>query len=157
MSMNIFAARFEEDEEYGQVLRGVLDAKHWEMDMVAEDADDRIERGESAFIDNPDYIPGAGLNMANDNVATMLNQLGFKIGPDGYVDIAIDDLHPAVMRGLNGRAARHTESPVAYRADGGCQVVDCGIPPGYMIKRLTDLLTVMDTGRKHGATHVTFA
>ncbi len=79
MSMNIYAGRHEDHPEYGQIMSPVVDFNCWDQEIVAQDADARADRGESAFIPNPDYIADGGLNLSNTNAETLMRQLGFAV------------------------------------------------------------------------------
>ena len=50
MSMSIYAGRTVKDPEFGDIMSPVIDFSKWDEEIVADDADARIDRGESAFI-----------------------------------------------------------------------------------------------------------
>lgn len=154
MSMSIYAGRTTSHPEFGEVMSPVIDFSKWEEEIVADDADDRMERGESAFIPNPDYVADAGMNLSNGNAEMLFAQLGFTVSSSEPVDLPIDEVGRAVLRGLNGPAARHTEDDAVETGAGGATMVHCGVPDGYMASRLTSLAALIAKGRKLGATHI---
>ncbi len=154
MSMSIYAGRTVKDPEFGDIMSPVIDFSKWDEEIVADDADARIDRGESAFIPNPDYVADAGMNLSNANAEMLFAQLGFAIDSSEPADLPIDEVGRAVLRGLNGPAARHTEEPQVETGSGGATMIHCGIPEGYMAQRLTSLAALIAQGRKLGATHI---
>ena len=157
MSISIFAARFEDDEKHGRILAPAIDVRHWGESVVADDADARIERDEDPFVPNPDYIPNAEMSLSSANAHMLFSQLGFVIGDEGVADFPIDEVQRAALRGLNGSAARYTEDYQAIQGETGPEIISFGVAEGYMEKRLAQLLALIATGRRHGATHVLMA
>jgi len=154
MSMTVYAGCYEDHPEYGQTMGPVIDFRHWDEEILADDPEAREARGESAFIDNPEFIPNAGLSLSNANAQTVFGLIGFEVDGCEPVALPIDEVQRAALRGLNGQAARHTEPEHAEIGNGGCRVVSFGIPEGYMAQRLEQLLALITLGRQHGATHI---
>lgn len=157
MSMNIYAGRTEEHPDFGPMMGPVIDFDKWDEEILAEDADDRFERGESAFIPNPDYVADAGMTLANGNAHMLFAQLGLDLGDEGIADFPLDAVHKAALRGLNGPAARHTEPDTVSCGAMGATIVTCGVPDGYMAEKLTRLVAMIAKGRSLGATHICVA
>ncbi len=153
MSMSIYAGVITEHPEFGPIMGPVIDFKHWDKTVLADDADARQERGEDPFIENPEFIENAGLNLSNYNTRALFELLGF-YSEDGMIDAPIDQVHAAAMSALNGPKADYSEPTSASIGNGGCKVVSFGIPEGYMKERLVQLLALITTGRKLGATHI---
>lgn len=154
MSMTVYAARTTTDPDFGEIMGPVIDFSKWETEILAEDAEARSDRGESPFIPNPDFVEDAGMTLSNANAEVLFAQLGFVVDSSEGFDLPIDEAGRAVLRGLNGAAARHSEARRIETGAGGATVVNCGVPEGYMQQRLQSLAAMIAKGRKHGATHL---
>lgn len=153
MSVSIYAAITETDED-GEMTSPVIDSKHWERENLAEDADERSERGEDPFIPNLDFIENATMSLSNSNAYTVFELIGFKLDLDGGDSFPIDELYEAVARGLNGTATSHTVEDRVSKEPGGPLMVHCGIGEGYIKDKLTKLAALIALGRRMGATEV---
>lgn len=157
MSMNIYAGITRTHPKFGRVMGPVFDFNRWDEENVAEDADARVERGESAFIPNPDYVEDAGMTLSNGNARALLGALGFALDEDDFAQLPIDEVQRACLKALNGPAAQAvTPSTVSGAAVGepGPTMIDCGRPEGYMERRLRKLAAIIARGRREGATHL---
>jgi hypothetical protein len=147
--MDIYAAKITDDSK---TVGPVVDFNCWEVEILADDADAREARGESAFIPNPDYVENGGLNLSSDNAAQMFSLMGFALGEDNLFDI--EEVQLATMRALNGKAADHTRPVTTSIGAQGATFIDCGIPKGYTHARLGQILGIIAKGRALGATHI---
>jgi hypothetical protein len=154
MSMDIYAGALEDHPRFGKSWGPVIPFSAWDPEKLADDADAREERGESAFIDNPDYVEDGGMNLADGNARMLFSQLGFDIGEGGFARYPIDEVQKAAMRGLNGAAAHHTEQDQVVNGAQGATIVMCGVPDGYTADKITKLLAIIAKGRPLGATHI---
>lgn len=154
MSINIYAGKYSEHPEFGQLMGPVIDFKHWDQTILADDADERADQDKDPFIPNPEYIENAGINISNYNASILFDLIGIFLKPEEPAVLPIDEVHQAAMRALNGPAATYSEDPDATIGEGGCRMVSFGIPEGYVAGRLQNLLDIITTGRQHGATHI---
>jgi hypothetical protein len=152
MSMDIYAAKFTETSN-GKMVSPVIDFKHWNKEILADNAEERDDIGETPFIPNPDYIENGGINLSNGNACRVFTQIGLSMDEDDAL-FEIDDVYRAVMRGLNGAAADHTEEDVVSTGAQGATMVSCGVQEGYMRDRLGQILAIIVKGRTLGATHI---
>lgn len=127
MSIDFFATKIE-----GETSTPVFDLNAHARDIVAEDADARVERGEDAFIPNPDFVEDSGVNMANGNAYRALEAIGIlEAGAELPMEFPIADV-------LDGIAAWR---PVAF--DGG-----------DMRFRLEAIRRICVKGQAAGGTHL---
>jgi len=157
MSMNIYAAITRTSPRIGAYMGPVIEFDCWDPETLAEDADARAERGESAFIPNPDYVENAGMNLANDNARALLDAIGLPLDDEGFGQFPIDEAQRACLRGLNdpsAEASSETRLSGAAVGEPGPTIVACGRPEDYMREKLVQLSAVIATGRRHGATHL---
>jgi hypothetical protein len=156
MGVSIYAGKIEDYE--GRDLMGpVIDFRDWNKEILADDADERADRGEDPFIPNPKYTEHAGMNLATANARLLLSKLGFELDVEGFARIAIEDAQKAVIRGLNGKAADYVEDDVVETGAGGATFYGCGIRPGQMKAYLGKLAAIIAKGRQLGATHLVVA
>lgn len=153
MSVSIYAAVME-DYKGSPCCSPVIPFENWVAETLAPDADERVERGESAFIKNPDYVENAGMDLSTANARLLFRKLGLPLNDEGFLTIAIDDAQKAVMRSLNGEAANYTEEDQVMTGTLGATIYAIGVREGQMRNYLTRLSTLISEGRKLGATHL---
>jgi hypothetical protein len=156
MSVSIYAGHFCNHPTIGRLMEPVIDFKHWDRNVLADDADERADRDEDPFIPNPDFIENAGINISGYNAKIVFDILGIFL-KDEPASFPIDEVHNAAIRALNSPRSDYTEEPDASIGEGGCHMLSFGIPEGYIIQRLQNLLDIITTGRQHGATHICVA
>jgi len=153
MSISIYAGKLE-DFDGSPCWGPVIDFKCWQKTVLADDAEDRADRDEDPFITNPLYQENAGMSLANANARRLLDIIGFDIGEEGCAEFPIDVVQKAAMRGLNGKAADHTELNTLEVGSGGATMIAFGLQEGQMKSYLERLLALITTGRQLGATHL---
>lgn len=156
MSISIYAARHKAHPEFGTVISPVIDFSAWDAEILADDAEDRSDRGESAFIPNPAYEADAGMTLANGNAHALACALGFDLGDEGIRAFPIDEVYAAALKARNGAPARTTRPDIVSRGALGATFIDCGMPADKMESYLGQLLRIIAKGRDRGATHVDF-
>jgi hypothetical protein len=92
---------------------------------------------------------GPEVNMSNINACMVLRHLGYEeIAANGSGVIAAPELSHrcrealATIRAVPGL---DTEiAPIESRSDSGCVWIECGIPAGYLTRRLVDILAAAE-------------
>lgn len=153
MSIDIYAG-IVEDYNGRPCMGPVIPFEHWKEEILADDADERHERGEDPFIPNPNYVPNAGLNLSNGNARLIFDLIGMPLDEEGFGDFNIDAVQKALLKARNGKVSSYTEETRVEQGAGGCTMVSCGVEDGYMEARLSQLLNIVTEGRKRGATHI---
>jgi len=157
MSMTIYASHIVEDPKWGKCFEPVFDFRHHDATLLASDADEREERGESAFIPNPDFIADSGMTLTSANARFLFEELGFDLSCDGSSTFPIAEVAEAALRGRNSTAATLSRAPRIETGQLGATLIDLGTPPDYMAKSIARLQRLVALGQKHGATHIAVA
>lgn len=127
MGMNFYAAAISNEAES---IGPVIPFECWDKEILAEDADARYERGEDAFIPNPEFREHGGMNLARGNAFALIDVLGIP-QPDGEgIELEIGPAQVAVARAM------------------------CRVSNARMQHYLHRLNAVLATGRELGATHM---
>lgn len=156
MGVSIYAGKLE-DFDGSQCWGPVIDFKCWDERRLADDAEERADRDEDPFIDNPLYQEHAGMSLANMNARRLFDAIGFDLGEECCAEFPIDEVQKAVLRGLNGKAAEHTEMDSRETGSGGATMITCGLRSGQMKAYLGELAAIIAKGRQLGATHLVAA
>lgn len=152
MGVSIYAGAIEEFN--GREIFGpVIDFKNWKETILADDAEERADRGEDPFLPNPNYVENAGLSLSYATARHMLASIGFPM-EDDHLHADIDAVQKGVLRALNGEAAEYTEADSIETGAGGVRMVSCGVRPGQMKALLGELAAIIAKGRQLGATHL---
>jgi len=154
MSMDIYAAKIATTAGHTEAVSPVIDFKCWDRKILAPDADARSEAGEDPFISNPDFVENAGMSLSNANADMFFGQIGLPLDSEGACDFDITTVVFAALRALNGAPARYTQESRTEIGSGGATFHSGGIPDGYMVQRLQQLLAIAAVGQGHGATHI---
>lgn len=154
MAKTIYAAKITKSDKGVTSVNPIFSFKSHDPAILADDADEREERGESAFIPNPDYVEGSGMELANSNAAFLFEKLGFQVNSSEHADLEIGAVQKAALKALNSPFADHTQGATTSSGDGRMTMVDCGHRPGQIRSYLTRLTEIVIEGRARGATHI---
>ena len=153
MTKSIYAGVLENHPEYGQVASPVIPFNAWEAELWPEDTDERFARGEDVErVPNPAYVPNAGMCLANGNAETLFRALGLEL-EDGGSRFALEVVHAAVMRLINGDPDRHSR-PASVSTGPGATIYDAGVSGDRLALYAARLLALLFEGQKRGATHL---
>jgi hypothetical protein len=146
MGVTVFAGKVETVENIGDVWAPVIPFQHWEKTVVAPDANARVERGESVFIENPNFVADAGLEMSSASATAVFDILGLQVDED-LVHLPLETVHEAALKGLNSVAAGED-----LEVQSGASLEDL-----HSERHIRKLLNLVTTGRSLGATHIVAA
>lgn len=96
------------------------------------------------------------INMTERNFVIMMDAIGFVVNEScGHIDI---DKFLTIARTW---LQRHIDKPSAEVASrehttntGGCRMIDLPLRAGYVNQRLHQIVTMLDAGKRQGATHI---